>query len=122
MEQTVKERLIQFLRYNSLSQRQFEKQVGLGNGYVTNMRGTIGGDKLYRISVEYPQLNVEWLLTGEGEMLISENPMKQQPGRHGSDISYLLRLIEEHDIRFHELANRILDGMGVASTQKEKIA
>jgi len=69
METSVKERLIQFLKYIGLSQRQFERSIGVGNGYVTNMTGTIGADKLLKIGVEYPQLNLTWLVLGEGEML-----------------------------------------------------
>lgn len=33
----------------------------------------------------------------------------------------IYRMLNEHDIRFHDLANRILDGMGVAA-KKEKTA
>lgn len=36
-----------------------------------------------------------------------------------SDVAHLLRIVEDHDIRFHELAHRILDGMGVPRIKKE---
>ena len=36
-----------------------------------------------------------------------------------SDTAHLLRIIEDHDVRFHDLANRILDGMGVPRVKKE---
>lgn len=36
-----------------------------------------------------------------------------------SDVAHLLRIVEDHDVRFHELANRILDGMGVPRVKKE---
>ena len=38
------------------------------------------------------------------------------------DTDRLLRIIEDHDIRFHELANRILDGWGVPRPKKEAAA
>lgn len=41
MEQTVKERLIQFIKYKGLSQRKFEIEVGLSNGYINNIRNGI---------------------------------------------------------------------------------
>lgn len=37
-----------------------------------------------------------------------------------TEVDHLLRIIEEHDVRFHELADRILDGMGVPRVKKEK--
>jgi hypothetical protein len=43
----------------------------------------------------------------------------------GNDLNTLFNIIQEHDIRFHELANRILDAMGVAPVTpkpKEKTA
>ena len=36
-----------------------------------------------------------------------------------SDVAHLLRIVEDHDVRFHELAHRILDGMGVPRVKKE---
>lgn len=41
----------------------------------------------------------------------------------GNDLNTLFNIIQEHDIRFHELANRILDAMGAAPVKpKEKTA
>lgn len=34
----VKDRLLEFLQYNGLSQSKFEKKCGLANGYVNNIR------------------------------------------------------------------------------------
>jgi hypothetical protein len=42
MEHTVKERLIQFIKYKGLSQRKFEIEVGLSNGYINNIMNGIG--------------------------------------------------------------------------------
>lgn len=38
--------------------------------------GSIGGDKLEIILSVYPDINAEWLLTGDGEMLKSTSKMK----------------------------------------------
>lgn len=37
-----------------------------------------------------------------------------------SDVAHLLRIVEDHDVRFHELAHRILDGMGVPRVKKRE--
>ena len=37
------------------------------------MRVSLQPDKIESIALNYPQLNVDWLLTGEGQMLKSES-------------------------------------------------
>lgn len=66
---TVKQRLNAFIKSKKLSQRKFEKAVGLSNGYVNNISKNIGAEKLQNIISIFPDLNTTWLLTGEGEML-----------------------------------------------------
>lgn len=71
METTVKERLIAFLKSKHIPKSQFEKTCGLCNGYVNGIRKGIGTDKLLCILNNYPEINREWLLFGEGEMIKS---------------------------------------------------
>lgn len=71
--QTVKERLICFLKANNMGQRKFEMLCGLSNGYVNNIRVSIQPKKLQSIALQFPDLNTSWLLTGEGFMLKSES-------------------------------------------------
>lgn len=71
MQDTVKERLIEFIKSQKLSINQFEKDCGLSGGYVRNMRRSISPDKLGSIVTNFPELNPGWLMTGEGDMLRS---------------------------------------------------
>lgn len=68
-ESTVKERIISFIKHNSLSQKKFEELLGLSNGYVNNIRKGISDNVLFKICDRFPTLNRDWLLYGEGEML-----------------------------------------------------
>jgi transcriptional regulator with XRE-family HTH domain len=72
MENTVKQRLKDFIKFKNLSQGKFEKAVGVSNGFVNNISKGIGADKLQRILSVFPDLNQNWLLTGEGEMIKQE--------------------------------------------------
>jgi hypothetical protein len=57
MQDTLKERLIEFIKSQGLSQGKFEKRMNFSNGYVNSISKGIGGDKLQRIIGEFPQLN-----------------------------------------------------------------
>ena len=72
MQDTLKERLIEFIKSQGLSQGKFEKRMNFSNGYVNSISKGIGGDKLQRIIGEFPQLNSVWLLYGRGNMLNNE--------------------------------------------------
>lgn len=72
MEETVKDRLIHFIEYLGLSKNRFEEVCGLSKRYVSNISVSIQPDKIKKISLNFPQLNTGWLLTGEGSMLKGE--------------------------------------------------
>jgi hypothetical protein len=66
------DRLMQFIKYAGLSARQFDISIGASNGYTLRMKknsASIGSDVIENIIQKYPQLNLIWLITGEGEML-----------------------------------------------------
>lgn len=66
---SVKERLKFYLKNKNISQAQFAESINVSNGYVNAIRKSILPDKLNLIKETYTDLNIEWLLTGEGEMI-----------------------------------------------------
>lgn len=73
---SVKERLLEFLKTKGIGQSKFEKQVGLSNGFVSNIGDSIRSTSLNKIKVHFPDINTSWLLTGEGDMIIQNNKIK----------------------------------------------
>ena len=68
---SVKERLILFAKSQERSVRAFEIKVGLTIGYINAIRVSIQPDKIQSIVSHYPNLNTDWLFTGDGTMLKS---------------------------------------------------
>ena len=66
---TMNERLREFISHIGLSVRKFETTIGVKNGYIRTFGEGSRSEIIETILQEYPQLNREWLLTGEGEML-----------------------------------------------------
>lgn len=68
---TVKQRLIDFLDLKKISKSEFGRAINVSAAYVTSIRKSIDPEKLQSIALKYPDLNLDWLLTGEGQMLKS---------------------------------------------------
>jgi hypothetical protein len=64
----ISDRIIQYLESKAISKNKFYIQTGLSNGFL-DKKPNIGADKIEIIYSNYPDINVEWLITGEGEML-----------------------------------------------------
>lgn len=72
METNERQRLRSFIEYINLSNREFEINCSISNGYVSK-DGNIRNDIRERILTAYPELNRTWLLTGDGNMLNDSN-------------------------------------------------
>ena len=67
--ESIKDRIIKFIRYRGLRVKQFENICGLSNGYINSMRKGFGREKLENVLSMFPELNRDWIVYGEGEML-----------------------------------------------------
>ena len=68
----MKDRIITYIKYIGISQKRFEETVGVSNGYVNNVKASPSSTVLQKIFSACPDLNKDWLLTGEGPMLTSD--------------------------------------------------
>lgn len=75
---TLKDRLLQYIRYKNMPIKQFEEKSNLSNGYVSSMRKGLGTEKLENVLNAFPDLNRNWLLYEEGDMLKAET-IKETP-------------------------------------------
>ena len=66
-------RLDQFIEHEGVSLRSFEKEAEITNGTIRRAikeGKAFNTDSLIKIADEYKNLNLEWLLRGEGEMTV----------------------------------------------------
>ena len=68
----IKSRIKRFCADAGIPVSRFEKSIGVSNGYVNSISKGIATEKINRIRESYPTLNIDWLISGEGEMLVSQ--------------------------------------------------
>ena len=77
-------RLLQFLQAENITQAQFADVLDVARGSVSHIlsgRNKPGYDFLESLLLHYPQLNMEWLLTGKGRMY--------KDGENGAETEFL---------------------------------
>jgi len=70
------ERIAIYIHFKKISPHAFEKKIDLSNGYFTKQLkhlGSVGSDILIRIHEAYADLDILWILTGEGQMIKEED-------------------------------------------------
>jgi len=94
------ERLSQFIDLKGLSLNKFDKSISASNGYIGKQlknKASIGVDIIEKISRAYTDLNLNWLITGEGEML-KEKPSQIIENKGNSDqTDLLLKMLDKKD-------------------------
>ncbi|BDU25115.1 MULTISPECIES: S24 family peptidase [unclassified Flavobacterium] len=66
------ERMREYLDYKGISKYKFCNDLGFSNKFLDNS-SNMGTDKACKILHYYPEINSEWLLTGNGPMIKEEN-------------------------------------------------
>jgi hypothetical protein len=75
------ERIAIYIHFKKISPHAFEKKIELSNGYFAKQLrhlGSVGSDILIRIHQAYPDLDILWVLIGEGQMIKEEILLNQK--------------------------------------------
>lgn len=115
---TIKDRVYAFIDYKGITVKRFEEVSGLSNGYVSSMRKGFGGEKLNNVLRSFPDLNREWLLYGEGEMLNQSIIQKNQNGDniHGHSVN-----VNKTEKDYLEIIKRQSDQLSKSQEQIDRL-
>jgi hypothetical protein len=75
------ERIAIYIHFKKISPHAFEKKIELSNGYFSKQLkhlGSVGSDILIRIHQAYSDLDILWVLLGEGQMIKEEIQLSHQ--------------------------------------------
>ena len=79
---TVKERLLEYLKANRITQAEFGRMMGVSTAYVSTMRESLSLDMQKKVKAAFPDLNMQWLIFGEGDMIIKGTSNNTQNGQN----------------------------------------
>lgn len=108
---SIKDRTKKFIEYKGLSVSGFEELCDLSNGYISSMRKGYGREKLNNVLNTFPDLNRDWLLYGEGDMIkvpatmtvFNATPEERQDAKSGVDLSVVpAEIVEEIEEKVKE--------------------
>lgn len=68
----IKQRILSFAETLGISKREFYTQIGVSRGTLES-KSSITEDVMARFIARFPQVSPSWLLTGKGDMIISQN-------------------------------------------------
>ena len=100
----VKERLKKYLTHIDMSENDFEGKCGLSRGFVSKDRDCIRKNNLLKIQKAFPDINIIWLQTGEGQML-NQTIIEPTIIYHYTDLKGFLGIISSGYIRLSDLSN-----------------
>lgn len=123
---TVRERILFFIKDSQMTVADFERRIGVSSGYINNISRSIQPDKLEKISDLFPALNIDWLLLGKGSMKKSiiqlDIPKKADEGFSISDLKNIPTTLEVPE-QAKEIVERILQaGLKFTSGDSDKNA
>ncbi len=102
---TLQDRLKVFLEYLEIPMQTFERECGIGQGLGSKLSTKSYATTFKRISTAYPQLDINWLKTGEGEMLNAAKPLSSDSNT--PSVSSLLDIIRSQQETIRSLSETV---------------
>ncbi len=104
MQENMLLRLSHFIKFKNLSVRAFEQKSALSNATISRAiknNTTFSIEHLEKISAAFPELNLNWLIKGEGEMSLYENNL-QEASKIPNTIDALIQQRIEEALQRHQ--------------------
>jgi hypothetical protein len=123
------ERIEKVIEYLGLTKNSLSKEIGLSSnvtiGRIIKEHRKASKKTLKRISDRFPEINLTWLLTGSGKMLVEpvkNEPNKDEPKSPKPDDINSLTYASENNLPTIASYNRLIDALSeLVLTNKELV-
>lgn len=99
----MRDRLKKYLRHKGITEYRFCKKAGLSSNFLYWWAAGVSSKSLHKIGEAFPDLNLQWVATGEGDMLKGDGA--------SIPLSTHMAIVEARDARIEQLEalNKILE-------------
>lgn len=96
----IKNRIIQFIEVQKINKTEFFKKIDVSpsNFRSSSLKSEINASIVAKISAHYPNLNINWLITGNGSMFLNKKEDNEYKDKY-------FQCLEEQNKLLHELNN-----------------
>lgn len=104
IENKIHHRLEILMTHKGVNKNQLAKKLNLGSSYIGNMiKGTdFGVSKLQALTEAFPDVSIDWLLHGKGDMLKEKNLVNEEIERLNNQIEDLTKENKELSVELRE--------------------
>lgn len=106
----MKDRLKEFIEVQKISITKLEAKISVSRGTITRFLrgdGNFSAEILVKLSECYPELNIDWLVTGRGSMLYNNNEVKEDGFKFKDRIDLMEVIISSKNALIDSLQERI---------------
>ncbi len=104
------ERIIKIAENKGVSLNQFSKKIGVSNAYFSKQKknnANVGSHIIEKIVRIYPDINIEWLITGEGDMIKSGESPGGASSADNRHLNMLEKQLQDKELHIKDLQKSI---------------
>lgn len=114
---TTKERLLSFISERNISVNKFEKMTNIPVGTIKNSRGDFKTETIRKIWEIFPELDVVWLILGDGYELVRHDIRIDSPSVEGSGNT--IQAGDHNSYNAGETINKLVDELTAQRIAKD---
>lgn len=108
----IRERLFELCSALGVTTNAFSLEIGKNREFIRKITGEIGSDSLRQIYRTYPNVNIMWIITGEGEKFLSSDDKT-------SNDNNLTNYLKEENKELKEEVKRLIQENATLSARLE---
>ena len=99
---SIVDRIYKIIDWKDISVNEFSKRIDVSNGYFAKQRSAnanVGSQVIEKVVRECPEVNLYWLITGEGEMLKPDTTLSlKSSATHPSSVDNFSRVCNIYNV------------------------